>query len=263
MSNTLVMQHSFIILAYKESVFLEDCIRSTLHQTLRSKVEIATSTPNEHISKLAEKYGLPLHTNTNGGSIGKDWNFALAKASTPFVTLAHQDDIYHSDFALSCVTSAEKNKESDPLIVFTASLTERNGAINTMDYKNILRWLLVLPFHFKNCISSPFIKRFILLFSNSISCPGVMYVKKNLAAFSFAENQQFTLDWHAWYAMSKMNGSFIYAPKKLHTHREHNESATSNTITSTLQREEFELLREMWGSRIIASIITAILRITK
>ncbi len=263
MSNTLEMQHSFIILAYKESAFLENCIQSTLQQTLRSRVEIATSTPNEHISKLAEKYGLPLHTNTKGGSIGKDWNFAFHKACTSYVTLAHQDDIYHPDFALTCVTLAEKNKESDPLIVFTASRTERNGLLMTADYKNILRWLLVLPFHFKTCIRSSFFKSFILRFSNSISCPGIMYVKSNLPSFSFDETQQFTLDWHAWFCMSKMKGSFIYASEKLHTHREHQGSATSNTDISTLQKEEFELLREIWGSRIIASIITAILKITK
>ena len=50
--------HTFIVLAYKESAYLEDCIKSVINQTYPSRVIIATSTPNDFISKLAKKYNI-------------------------------------------------------------------------------------------------------------------------------------------------------------------------------------------------------------
>ena len=38
--------HIFIILAYKQSQYLEDCIDSLLNQTIKSKIIITTSTPS-------------------------------------------------------------------------------------------------------------------------------------------------------------------------------------------------------------------------
>ena len=40
--------HTFVVLAYKESEYLEDCIKSTLNQKYKSDVVIATSTPNKY-----------------------------------------------------------------------------------------------------------------------------------------------------------------------------------------------------------------------
>ena len=37
--------HTFVICAYKESPYLEDCIRSVLHQNVRGKICLTTSTP--------------------------------------------------------------------------------------------------------------------------------------------------------------------------------------------------------------------------
>ena len=45
--------HTFVVLAYKESSLLEECIKSVLNQTTKTNVVIATSTPNDFITKLA------------------------------------------------------------------------------------------------------------------------------------------------------------------------------------------------------------------
>lgn len=263
MSQDYCDRHTFVILAYRESKHLEACIQSIVNQSCSSDVCIATATPNGHIQQLAQKYGFPVYVNDKGGSIGKDWNFGFSIAQTPFVTLAHQDDIYAKDFLKECLTLLQIHESKNPLIVFTASRTERLGVVLTSDYKNILRRLLIFPFHFQNCISAPFLKKIVLLFSNSISCPGVLYVKKNLGNFTFDDNLSFVLDWDAWYRMSQLKGSFIYANKKLHTHREHEESATSNTQKEVLQKEELQLLTKMWNSSLIPQLITSVLGITK
>ena len=41
--------HTFVVLAYKESRYLEECIKSVLNQSYKSKVVIATTTDNKFI----------------------------------------------------------------------------------------------------------------------------------------------------------------------------------------------------------------------
>jgi len=52
--------HTFVICAYKESEHLEKCIKSLQKQTLKTNIKMVTSTPNDHIRGLAEKYGIEL-----------------------------------------------------------------------------------------------------------------------------------------------------------------------------------------------------------
>ena len=52
------MRHTFVICAYKESEFLEECVESLKKQTIKSNIIMVTSTPNEHIKKIANKYGI-------------------------------------------------------------------------------------------------------------------------------------------------------------------------------------------------------------
>ena len=54
------INHTFVVLAYKESPLLEECIKSVLNQKYKSKVIIGTSTPNDYIKKIANKYKLKI-----------------------------------------------------------------------------------------------------------------------------------------------------------------------------------------------------------
>lgn len=256
-------EHTFVIMAYKESAYLEACIKSVLNQTQPTLAHITTSTPNSFISNLATKYGLQVHVNSNGGSIGKDWNFGLNSASTPYVTLAHQDDLYHPDFAADCIAAAKRYDAEKPLMVFNRSITFAGDKEVRVPYKNILRWLLIFPFHFRSGIHSNFWKKTALRFSNSISCPGVFYVKKNLDNFRFNEMDKYILDWRAWYEMAEREGAMVYVDKALHTHREHEASTTSVTQLETLQKEEMDLLSHIWGNSFIPKLITTVLRLAK
>ena len=53
--------HTFVVLAYKESQYLENCIKSVINQKYKSEVVIATSTPNKFIESLAKKYNFMEH----------------------------------------------------------------------------------------------------------------------------------------------------------------------------------------------------------
>ena len=94
-------KHTFVVLAYKESKFLEDCIKSVLNQTVETNVVIATSTPNDYIKKLAKKYSLKVIVNKGKNGIGPDFDFALHATKSELITIAHQDDIYSNKFRFS------------------------------------------------------------------------------------------------------------------------------------------------------------------
>ena len=69
------MIHSFVICAYKESPFLEECIQSLEKQTVKSTIKMVTSTPNEYIADMAKKHNIELIVNEGQGGIVQDWNF--------------------------------------------------------------------------------------------------------------------------------------------------------------------------------------------
>ena len=88
---------------------------------------MATSTPNEWIQGLAEKYEIPLYINTGEGGIAQDWNFAYRQAKTDYVTIAHQDDIYEPNYLKMIFGELKKGK--DPIVVFTDYGELRDGEI--------------------------------------------------------------------------------------------------------------------------------------
>ena len=109
--------HSFAILAYKDSPFIEECILSLINQTVKSDIYIATSTPSEFLTQLAEKFELKIFVTEPGKGIAHDWNFSLKQATTKYLTLAHQDDIYLPNYTENCIKQAENFNDS--LICFT------------------------------------------------------------------------------------------------------------------------------------------------
>jgi glycosyltransferase involved in cell wall biosynthesis len=95
-------RHTFVICAYKESRYLEACIQSLINQSVPSRILIATSTPNDFIEALGRRYNFEIRVNKEGKDIANDWNFAYMQADSRYVTLAHQDDVYESDYVKKC-----------------------------------------------------------------------------------------------------------------------------------------------------------------
>ena len=92
--------HTFVICAYKESKYLEECIESLEKQIVKSNIIMCTSTPNDYIKNMAQKHNIPLYINEGKSGIGQDWNFVVSKTTTDYVTVAHQDDIYNENSTL-------------------------------------------------------------------------------------------------------------------------------------------------------------------
>ena len=103
------MKHSFVICAYKESPFLEECIQSLEKQTVKSTIKMVTSTPNEYIADMAKKHNIELIVNEGQGGIVQDWNFGYKQIDTPYVTIAHQDDVYFPEYTETLLKEFERS----------------------------------------------------------------------------------------------------------------------------------------------------------
>ena len=243
--------HTFIIPAYKDSVFIEECIISLKKQTIPSKILITTSTPSLFLFDIAKRNNIEILTNEDGNSIVKDWNFAYKSCGTKYLTLAHQDDIYLPYYTELCLANAEKPDNRDNLIVFTNYYefkVDRPKKISLiLSVKRILLWI----FLFKNNIHNNFLKRSILAIGNPIACPSVMFNVNNIGSFEFSEEYNYNMDWDAWLRLAKKEGKFIYLKEKLMVHRLHSESQTSIQIRNNNRlAEEEKILKSIWNKPI-------------
>jgi len=239
-------KHTFVICAYKESAFLEECILSLRAQTVRSEIILATATPNAHIEGLAEKYGIPLYINTGEKGISADWNFGVSNVKTPYLTIAHQDDVYDPTYAESVITAMEKKKT---LIAYTGYFEIRAGE---RVYKNrILSVKKKMNLPIRLFPRSRFVRRRVLSLGNAICCPAVTYRTDLFESFAFDKELRFVCDWDAWERLSRKKGAFRYISAPLMGHRIHEESATTLlTATSRRAEEETMLFRRFHGKAV-------------
>jgi len=247
------MNHTFVIPAYKESPYLEECVKSLQSQTVKSKILITTSTPSEFLNTISVKYEIPLIVNPERKGIVQDWNFAFSLADTDHVTLAHQDDVYCVDYAEKCMKKAEKHPGN--LIIFTGYSELYGSEKVSNNLLLIIKRILLLPYFFTDNIDNKVIKKSLLLFGSPISCPGVMYNKKNLKDFSFDEKFTVNMDWNAWIELAGRKGSFVYEKRTLFLHRIHEEAETSKAFSDSRRNDEdLVLFKKMWPD-IIARLL--------
>ena len=239
----------FVICAYGESPYLEECIYSLLNQSIPVGIIIATSTPNKYIETLAAQYHLNVYVNNDSKGIAGDWNFGYQKANGRIVTIAHQDDIYGPNFAQK---NLEKiNNAKHPLISFSDYGEIRDGKRVVSNRLLNIKRIMLFPLRITLLQRVRFIRRRILSFGSPICCPSVTYVKENLPDVIFESGYKGSLDWQAWERLSKLKGSFIYCNDILMFHRIHSESATSvNIAGNDRTKEDYEMFCKFWPKKI-------------
>lgn len=244
--------HTFVVLAYKESAYLEDCIKSALNQSYPSQVIVATSTPNDFISKLAKEYGLKIKVNHGKTGIGPDFDFALQAGKTELVTIMHQDDIYDYDYSQAMVDAYKKYPES--LIIFPDYYELRNGEKVEQNTLLKVKHFLLWPLRFTSG-KSKFMKRMALRFGDPICCPAVTFNTKKVQPPLFDNEMKNDVDWHAWEVLSKEPGNFTFVDQKLMGHRIHTGSETTKNIQNNLRtKEDYQILKRFWPDFIARKI---------
>lgn len=245
--------HTFVVLAYKESEYLEECIKSVLDQSIKTNVVIATSTSNDYIKKIAKKYKLDIIVNDGPKGIGYDFDFAINCVDSELVTVAHQDDIYEYNYAKTIIEKYKKNRDS--LIVFSDYFEIKNNN-RVYTNKNLkIKRLLLSPLRI-NCFSKcKFIKRMVLSFGCPICCPAVTFVKKNIDKIVFSSDLKCNVDWNAWEKLSKKIGRFSFCNEKLMGHRVHDDSTTTEILKENIRtKEDYAILCRFWP-KFIAKVI--------
>ena len=242
-------RHTWVICAYGQSPYLEDCVRSLLRQTVRSRILIATSTPNEKIRKTAAHFHLPVYVNEGEHGITQDWNYAVSCAKTRYVTIAHQDDIYESTYLERALKGLRGARH--PLIFFSDYYEIRNGEKVSSNRNLRIKRVMLLPFLSRLLQNSIFVRRRVLSLGSPIDCPSVTYVIPNLPEGPlFDSTYRVAQDWEAWERISRIRGTFVFDPHLLMGHRIHEESTTTELIADqTRTKEELSIFRRFWPER--------------
>ncbi|MDR0851641.1 MAG: glycosyltransferase [Clostridiales Family XIII bacterium] len=248
----MTTNHTFVICAYKESAFLDEAAATLCAQTIPSKILISTSTPNDTIRGVADKYGLEVRVNPAGGSSPRDWNFAYAQAETDFVTLAHQDDYYEPEFAEKTMTALESSK--NPIVAFTNYYELRNGVRTESNHILRIKRFMCVPFSVAK--GSRFLRNRVFSFGYPVNCPGSTYNKKRFPALDFVTNYNNSHDWEAISRLAQEKGDFLYIKELLMGHRIYAESQTTNMVANGQRyNEDYEMFLRYWPKPIAKMLI--------
>ena len=245
---------TIVICAYKICEDLEYTINTIVNQTTPANILLSTSTPNEHICGLAEKYNIEVRVNPNGGQIN-DYNFALAQVDTKLGMIAHQDDPLKETFVEENIKYL--NYAKDPIIAFSDYLEIHDGIADKkpspiIRVKHILIWPLKTSFAKKG-----YFKRFCQLLGNPITHPTVVCVMDKMPKEIFRHEYKASMDWDLWERLSRLKGSFVYVPSVQLFHKMDEENQTVQLYKSGENyryNEELEIFSRFWP-RWIAKII--------
>ena len=237
-------KHTFAICAYKKSRYLENCILSLKKQTVTSNIIMVTSTPNQIIAGMAEKYRIPLFINKNGGIV-QDWNFAYNQSNAKYITIAHQDDIYFPKFVENVVEKMDSVK--DPIICFTNYVEIRGNKKVIANRLLRIKRLMLVPFRFRKLQERKWVRRMILAFGSPICCPSVTFSKEKVRNAPFNVGFRSDEDWEAWEKLSRLSGAFVYDNSLLIGHRIHQESETTSILNDNARtKEDYIMFRNFW-----------------
>ena len=237
--------HTFVICAYKENVFLEETIKSLKNQTLKSRIILSTSTPNEHIKKICGKYQIDFFINTAPKLAATDWNFAYRQAKTKLVTIAHQDDIYEPNYLVEILKMA--NKCNSAILIFTDYYEYKLGKKEKSNLLLKIKRIINFPLSFPVFGKSRFVRRRTLSIGCAICCPSVTFVADNTGFPVFDERYKNSCDYMTWVALADRKGAFVYIRKQLVGHRIYAGSATSLNISENIRmKEDYEILCNFW-----------------
>lgn len=240
-----MLDHTFAVCAYKDSPYLEECIRSLMQQSVPARVIVCTSTPSHYIDAVAKKYALPVFVREGKSDIQDDWNFAYEKAGTRLVTIAHQDDCYHKDYAKEVERCWKKYPDTT---VFTSDCAiVKHGEVQKRGVVQAVKVLLRVPLRLHRWADCAWVKKAALMFGNPIICPSCTYNREMLGERLFHSEFKFALDWDTMWDLAEKKGRFICVERPLIRYRIHEGATTKVCIVDDRRyREETAMFEKIW-----------------
>jgi glycosyltransferase involved in cell wall biosynthesis len=249
--------HTFVVPAYGRSAHLRECLSSLRGQSAASNIVIATSTPYDGLEEVATEYGARLATHSPNAGIGHDWNFALAQADTPWVTLAHQDDLYLPKFLERTLEAVQAHPRA--ALVFTGYRELEGGTRRASSAMlAIKRVLLELGFLGRGSLSATGAKLRLLRLGCPIPCPAVTLDLQRLSDLRFREDLRVNLDWDAWIRAAHRPVAFAWVREPLMLHRIHGVSETTAAIRQGVRAAEDRMMFEaLWPAPVARMLARA------
>lgn len=250
------VDHAYVVPAFGESPHLEACLSSLAAQTRPSPIVVSTSTPRPHIERLAHRYGARYCEHGPNKGIGHDWNAALDRVETDWVTIAHQDDIYLSGYGQAIEDAIRSS--SDVLLVSTDYAELSGDEIRSNSRLLAVKKILIeMGYLGRGRIASRGARRRMLSLGCPIACPAVSF-SKTRTGLRFDENMRTNLDWDAWTRLADLEGAFVHVRKALIHHRVHDGSETSAGIKSGARaREDLDMFNRFWPPAVAGLIARA------
>ncbi|WP_027432234.1 glycosyltransferase [Lachnospira multipara] len=237
---------TLVVCTYKECKYLEESIKSIVNQTIKPKILISTSTPNDYVGAIADKYGIEIRINPDGGQI-KDYNFAMKQADTKFIMLAHQDEILKDSFVEKSLDALNYTK--DPIISFTDYIEMHNDIVDEKQSSMVrIKKMMLWPVKFKWFAGTRLGKRLTICFGDPITHPSVICKVDKMPEEVFREKYKASMDWDLWERLSKEKGSFVYVDEILLQHRMNDDNQTAVLLRTTNDRynNEYDIYRRFW-----------------
>lgn len=236
------LSHQFVVVAYGNSPYLSACLSSVCGQHPESKVIITTSTPSDYLSSVAKSHGVPVFVGENGGGIASDWNFGLSRATSPLVTLAHQDDIYYPDF----VSETHRRFLATPnaSLCFTdyEEIDARGKQLPTGRLLIAKRLLRSFASGTGEVAAKQRLRRRLLAFGSVIPCPSVTLNRMAVPDFFFSKDYEINLDWDGWWTLHSLDRPFVFSRRVLMAHRIHDAAETSHGKRDGRRQAEDKLM---------------------
>ena len=254
MKITYDTNHTFAVCAYKDSPYLEECIRSLTEQKVPTNIILCTSTPSPYIQDLADKYQIPVYVREGKSDIQDDWNFAYDTAKTQYVTIAHQDDIYGAEYTK--VLFEKMAKYRDMSMFFCSYEAIKGTTRDAKERSSMVKRLLCLPVSFTPFAHWKWLKKSCICMGNSISCPMITYNKNIVGDTPFQSKLKYALDWEMNLKVACMPGRFVYEKKPLGFYRIH-EQATSKEfiLNNKKEQEDIEMFCHFWPMWLVKGIM--------
>lgn len=250
--------HTFVICAYGENPYLRESVNSIMNQEVLGNVLISTATPNKFIESIALEYDIPLTVNTDAQTAAKNWNNGYNAANTEFVTIVHQDDIYHSDFLKKILETVNRYPARDVVLLFT-DYCELRGTEVIDDYKMLrIKRIMNLPFKYPFLNRSNFIQKRILAFGDSICCPSVTVNKRLAGPSVFSEEIICSFDYLTWINLASSFGRFVYVPFNLLTRRIHKDSGITEFNDNGIRRKDDQMIFDLLWPKPLGAVVSKI-----
>lgn len=248
--------HTFVICAYKESPYLEETILSLKRQTVPVRIIMSTSTPNEFLNHMCEKYEIPLYVNHGENGLAADWNYGYQQAQTRLITIAHQDDFYEPEYAEEIIRHA--NLREDVIIIYTDYYEFRIDKKVSGNRLLRIKRLMNVPMTKKIFYGNRFVRRLMLSMGDPICCPSVTYVREKVGERPFDTSYQNSCDYKAMVELAEKKGAFVCIPRQLMAHRIHPGSTTTLNLSENIrQKEDLEIFSRFWP-RPIAKLLNKV-----